>query len=562
MKENNLFFLIILFTTNIVLGQSILNTVHNLSVSGPGTTKAISESEICIFCHTPHNSSPRKPLWNRNDPGSYYTLYNSSTSNANPGQPDGSSILCLSCHDGTIAIGNVLSRSSDIAIRGIPTVHGPANLSTDLSNDHPVSFIYNSSLTSTDGELKNPNTLTGPVYLENGKLQCTSCHDPHLNIYDNFLVASRQQSTLCLYCHDKNGWNSSSHKTSNKTWNGSGTDPWPNSNYTTVSQNACENCHTPHNAGGAVRLMKYYREEDNCLDCHNGNVASTNIERDITQQWKHNVFPYSNIHDPLETIPVQNRHVECVDCHNPHMVNASGATAPYANGFIQGVPGEDSNGNPVSSIQYQYELCYKCHAESPDKPGTNIPRQIQQTNVRLEFDLSNPSFHPVEGPGKNNNVPSLISPYTESSIIYCTDCHASSGADAAKGPHGSIYFHLLKYNYETADNTPESYQAYELCYQCHDRNTIIGTGGMGGGGGMRNIHKIHVRKENTPCSACHDSHGISSSQGNSTNNSHLINFNVSIVGFSNGRREYIDKGNSRGSCYLYCHGENHNPKSY
>ena len=101
-----------------LFSQSIVNTVHNLSVSGPGTIRAASESEICIFCHTPHNSSPRPPLWNRPDPGFNYTLYGSSTTQANPGQPAGSSILCLSCHDGTIALGDVLSRSAPIGFAG------------------------------------------------------------------------------------------------------------------------------------------------------------------------------------------------------------------------------------------------------------------------------------------------------------------------------------------------------------------------------------------------------------------------------------------------------------
>src|ERR1035437_7603313 len=84
----------------IVNSQSIVNTKHNLSVTGPGTIKATAESEICLFCHTAHNSKPLSPLWNRNDPGSTYTLYGSSTMKALPGQPSGSSILCLSCHDG------------------------------------------------------------------------------------------------------------------------------------------------------------------------------------------------------------------------------------------------------------------------------------------------------------------------------------------------------------------------------------------------------------------------------------------------------------------------------
>ena len=34
--------------------KNIIQTMHNLSVSGPGGIKAVSEQEICVFCHTPH----------------------------------------------------------------------------------------------------------------------------------------------------------------------------------------------------------------------------------------------------------------------------------------------------------------------------------------------------------------------------------------------------------------------------------------------------------------------------------------------------------------------------
>jgi len=555
-------FLPIVLLPACLFAQSIVNTVHNLSVSGPGSVKAVSESEICIFCHTPHNSNPRPPLWNRNDPGFNYILYNSSTAQGLPGQPTGASVLCLSCHDGTIALGNVLSRSSPISFSGGVTTMPPgkSNLGTDLSDDHPISFVYNSALAAADGQLADPATLSGPVKLENGELQCIACHDPHRNIFNDFLVVSHRYSNLCLICHQRTHWNLSTHQSSSASWNGNGNDPWFHTPFNTVAENGCENCHNPHKADGHFRLMNYLPEENNCLDCHNGNVAGSDIQLQLSKSFIHNVYNYLGMHDPEEANVVQTLHVECEDCHNPHAVRNAPASAPNANGFVQGVKGVDTNGNPVSTIQYTYELCYRCHADSPTLPASPTSRQIEQNNTRLEFDLNNPSFHPIEGPGVNPNVPSLISPLTESSVVYCSDCHASDGSGSPAGPHGSIYPQILKFRYETADNTPESYQNYRLCYECHDRTVIINSTGNFG----QRVHRKHIVDQDTPCNACHDPHGISSLQGNSTNNTHLINFDISIV-FADpvtGRLEFEDTGSYRGRCYLRCHGVNHSPEFY
>jgi predicted CXXCH cytochrome family protein len=554
-KASYIFVLLLFYCSKILQSQSVVNTVHNLSVTGTGTIKATSESEVCIFCHTPHNSTPSGPLWNREDPGATYVLYNSSTLQAVPGQPDGSSVLCLSCHDGTIALGNVISRTANISFSGGVTKMpvGRSNLTSDLSDDHPVSFLYNSALTASDGQLKDPSAISYPVALEGGKVQCISCHDPHNNIYNNFLVASNQFSELCFKCHDRNYWGQSSHNNSTKTWTGTGINPWQHTTYNNVSENACENCHSPHSAGGKSRLMNYLAEENNCLNCHDGNVASKNIKTQFSKPYIHNVYGYNLTHDADEDALSSTMHVECEDCHNPHAVKSLSASAPLVNGYINGVMGINQTGSPADPIQYEYELCYRCHADSPNKTASRTSRQIEQNNVRLEFALSGPSYHPVAGPGKNPDSPSLIAPpYTESSIIYCTDCHASNGTGAPQGPHGSIYPSILKYRYEKADNTLESASVYELCYSCHSRTSILS-------GNSFREHNKHIREENTPCNICHDPHGINVSQGNTTNNTHLINFAMGIVtADGGGNLRFVDTGANSGYCLLRCHGKTHN----
>ena len=560
--------LIFLWLPAMMFSQSIVTTKHNLSAGGPGALKANSESEICLFCHTPHTSRAIAPLWNRNNPGVSYSLYTSSTMQALPGQPDGTSMLCLSCHDGTVALGSILSRSAVSNFQsGITTMPaGLSNLSTNLRNDHPVSFLYTASLAMADGQLKPPSGINPPVSLENGKVQCTSCHDPHKNLFFNFLVETTQNSELCNSCHQRTNWSSGSHNTSAKTWNGALPDPWPYTppSYTTVAQNGCESCHNPHNSGSDVMLLKYQQEENNCLDCHNGNVASKNIAAEFNKSFKHNVGAYLNIHVPNE--PAQlltNMHVECVDCHNPHDAKKQFASPPDVSGALTGVMGISQTATAVDPANFEYEICYRCHAGSSGAPPAATARIIVQNNVLLEFAPANPSYHPVAAMGKNTAVPSLISPWTTSGIVYCSSCHAGDGATSSGGPHGSIYPHILKLQYLTTDGgttatgTTESPSAYALCYSCHSRASILGDASFKG-------HNKHLQSDvRAPCNTCHDPHGISITQGTNSNNTHLINFKAGVVtASSDGQLKFVDMAGNHGQCYLTCHGKNHNPSSY
>src|ERR1035437_7080834 len=99
-----------------VLGQGarIAATKHNLTGSGPGPIRVAGLNNICSPCHTPHSSNPIAPLWNRRDSGTYYQVYTSPTLTAVVPQPTGSSRLCLSCHDGTIALGQTYNHRQEV----------------------------------------------------------------------------------------------------------------------------------------------------------------------------------------------------------------------------------------------------------------------------------------------------------------------------------------------------------------------------------------------------------------------------------------------------------------
>jgi len=607
------------------VGQAALaNTNHNLSISGTGTIKTTTaaETQTCVFCHVPHAASTAGPLWNRRTPANTYIPYSSTTTNAVVGQPDGTSLLCLSCHDGTIALGELTSRGATNVVMagGVTTMPaGVSNIGIDLSSDHPVSFVYNAALvTANAGELANPTTLTGKVKLHGPtqKLQCSSCHDAHDNSNGKFLVVANTASALCITCHTKSGFAASDHATKVNTYTGASntyngttyTNPWTHTSGTTVAANACENCHRPHTAPGAKRLLNYAKEEDNCLGCHNatamsGFTAKNNIlgeyvtKAAASSHGPSMITPAPGTHDPLEPANVTTKHVECVDCHNPHQTKAQVTPIPAAvgnalTGPLTGVRGVTSAGVATPSATREDEVCYRCHGDtastlfSPGPVGLpRVPRVIVQGNTRLEFDIGNPSFHPVAGAGRSAPaaVPSLIAPWNVANVtMKCSHCHSNDagpipvGAVAGtgpNGPHASINTPLLVKAYVNTEvgstarnggNAAYSSANYALCYMCHLESSITG----GTGTNSFRFHALHVNTGvQAPCSTCHDPHGISSAQAIAgpfgSNNARLINFNSVAVKQSGTQAIRWERvGTTGGQCYLVCHGMVHNPLTY
>ncbi|MBK7975444.1 MAG: hypothetical protein IPK07_19895 [Deltaproteobacteria bacterium] len=585
--------------------SDIVNTPHNLSVSGTGSVRALTETRICVFCHTPHNAAPQSPLWNKDLGARIYTVYTSPTLQAGPlAQPTGPTKLCLSCHDGTIAMGAVLNPSTGISMTsgGLFPSGSLSNFGLDLSGHHPVSFPYQNALPNPELAPTPPADL---VFGGTDELHCTTCHDPHDNTFGAFLAKDNRFSALCTKCHDLTGWETSAHATSTASVVGILPRPPKTSpTYTQLGEWGCESCHTPHFAPTAEELLNFTSDPPDPFSCtsagchnsqpppaHGPGGSSSQMSDIATQVRKPSAHPESI--DGTSALRAGRRRgraaeqgVACSECHNPHRATSGNAEPPYASAVVQGVPGVDRNGAPVQAATYQYEICFKCHA---DQSGDRafVPRAVPSTNTREAFDPANPSYHPVVAMGKNHDVPSIPSPYERSmnagSLIYCTSCHADDG-DVSQGPHGSMFAPILKARYETADQTPESFDNYALCYRCHDRDSILSDASFkrsaaaragrtprvpgriprapAGGGG----HSGHLAA-GAPCSSCHDPHGVADPGGGASgtgDHTHLVNFDLRIVQPLPGNPYPIfkDGGSSSGSCSLICHGVTHDATFY
>lgn len=196
--------LFLICVSQVSMSQTILNSAHDFSGETWNTT-----TEVCIVCHTPHNadiSVSEAPLWNHETTAASFTPYSSPTLDATVGQPSASSKLCLSCHDGTIALDNFGGTTG-----GTSFITGSTLIGTNLLDDHPISFVYDAALATTDGGLYDPTTANSGLgstidadLLFGGQMQCASCHDVHNGSGESYLLRmSNNASALCLTCHNK-----------------------------------------------------------------------------------------------------------------------------------------------------------------------------------------------------------------------------------------------------------------------------------------------------------------------------------------------------------------------
>ena len=209
---------IILLVAGSVSLAGVRETKHNFtSATFNPNAYFVGTRQVCIFCHTTHNASPTTgALWNHETNQQTYDIYQSSSLDMTITQPHEGSLVCLSCHDGTLAVNSLNNlpgpegagnygdpAGAALDISGKLTSSSSAYVGTDLTNDHPVGITYDASQDPGKFQAKTGNVANYPdKLLDNGTyVECNSCHNPHDNTYSNFLVESNANSNLCMRCH-------------------------------------------------------------------------------------------------------------------------------------------------------------------------------------------------------------------------------------------------------------------------------------------------------------------------------------------------------------------------
>jgi predicted CXXCH cytochrome family protein len=557
------------------------------------------------------------PLWNQKLSQKTYTPYTSTTySQQGNTQPTlgVTSSLCLSCHDGTVGVGQ------SAAYGPLPTVgslNSVDSFGTTLTGSHPFSLVTPlkdapnlvASL-AAQGKTADP---TGAVKLVNSTIECTSCHDPHIQNIDkiaqNFLVRDSSNAQMCLACHDPTrlvqgkinplaGWTGSIHQTAA---NQVSPDAHVGS-YPTVGVNACTSCHMSHDAVAPARLLRPATPPapandpatQGCMTCHNGGTYLSPVAPNIMAEVAKTGHPLpagNNFHDAAEApLLNNNRHATCVDCHNAHAssqaitfplppsmrVSQSGATGISA---LDGV-------TILTPAVNQYETCLRCHGTSTGKQRlivygyapTRVVAAPDALNTIAEFASTSTSSHPVTHDRTSPlPQPSLLlnmlnengttSPRAVGVRIMCTDCHNSDdnrefGGTGPNGPHGSANSHILERNYQCSQAAVPGGVVTNLFPNAD--LTFTGPYSMCAKcHDLTNVvsnasfsqHGLHISQYGFSCSVCHTAHGMGATSPSVTGE-RMVNFDGNVVGANNGAP--ISYNRSSNTCTLMCHSVAHN----
>lgn len=473
-------------------------------------------------------------------------------------------------------------------------VNGSIPTTGDCIKCHYMGDHMNGTIKLMDPDLGYLNVFTfDPLNKASIEGFCVKCHDANgaagnmTPFSDNqtvplvdetvWLASSHKSSLTCMSCHD-NGHGSNKNEMLGPfdyTGPGTGTD------LTNEEEGFCLSC---HGASGTATVKVH--------------LAFSSYTNTTTNFYKHDPNSAYRKHDKHENTGAAfggaNRHVECVDCHNPHAAKSGTATAPALFPTLVGVSGVEPSyagaGAPTGfswlpNVTQEYQVCYKCHSSFTTLPtylpggwngdaivadglkklttgGTN--GQIADSrDMAQEYNPANQAYHPVMAVGKNAgiNVNTFQTGWNSNSRMYCSSCHnnpLSGTPGQGRGPHGSQNLHLLDQatpggaavNYKTYHNNTLASSA-DVCGKCHKAASYW----TNSTNSRFPEHDKHIADVNAECYLCHDSHG--------SEQFHLINFDRNVPNCitsvtTNTQNAFGHaSGTASNYCGITCHGEAH-----
>lgn len=469
-------------------GNTDVNSNTVTGASRPANTPAAGYTinttdfpkSACIHCHDEHSSYD-----NVTHTAIDFMLFDRGTGNKND--------FCYTCHTAVIPTGG--------------------NYSANMRS-WPGSAVYDTSGHGTSATMLWPGIVPPAKTGAGNAGKCVNCHDPHGTTFAVAATAAPPDSRVGQVTYQL-------------------TDAVLQMT-TRVEENLCLNCHKAGGPAGADNIASLFALAANVSPAfYNHPINRFTAANDRTPSY-HNILESENMYNAHVAGPPQQtgRHVECVDCHNPHYAGANGGAGSdshtlgtnVASKAIYGTWGVRTAGDPtvagnwpaapgagaggalpaapaftleyiegvgtVSANDYEWELCIRCHSSYSQFPAFAAPNTL--TDISTEINPNNLSHHAIVRPGKNQVTNATAQAKNEyqgnfniatplAATIYCSDCHTSAmnsadtAAVAITGPHGSANKFLVGSwcekrggNYGTSACATPQDQS--VCFKCHKYN--------------------------------------------------------------------------------------------
>nr|WP_163328137.1 cytochrome c3 family protein [Desulfurobacterium thermolithotrophum] len=356
-------------------------------------------------------------------------------------------LMCLSCHDGSLADDRL-------------TFIGFGHFS------HPV-----------DKKIPKDFKLPKDFPTKDGKLYCGTCHTPHTKAGSEkkldytFMRKQNKNSSLCMDCHRENAAHGMNHPILEDTAGKlTSTEVLEikdiGGKITQNNEVQCESCHSAHKGKANYALVEPLANSQLCTACHTQELNSKEHVNPRNHKIHVNIPEYMTVSEFIRQRLPQNT-VECFTCHKMHKEPNPNLTVLSANELCSSCHTAES---PVvhSPHNKNNRGCLMCHTAHKAKTDEYLFAVVpSSTGGYKNYDISSRvcvSCH-------NGGISKVkVGPASASHRGECTDCHNPHIWDP-NNPNKKVSVNAKG----TPRNSFLKISSPELCIMCHGKRSVEGT---------------------------------------------------------------------------------------